>query len=41
MSALVVSEDGATIDGIVSDRGLMNALVEHGTACSSARSATS
>jgi CBS domain-containing protein len=31
MSALVVSEDGATIDGIVSDRGLMNALVDHGT----------
>ena len=32
MSALVVSEDGAIIDGIVSDRGVMNALVEHGTA---------
>ncbi len=32
MSALVVSEDGATVDGIVSDRGLMNALVAHGTA---------
>jgi len=31
MSALVVSEDGAAIDGIVSDRGLMNALVDHGT----------
>ncbi len=31
MSALVVSDDGAAIDGIVSDRGLMNALVEHGT----------
>ena len=32
VSALVVSEDGATIDGIVSDRGLMNVLVEQGTA---------
>jgi CBS domain-containing protein len=32
MSALVVSEDGSTLDGIVSDRGLMKALVEHGTA---------
>jgi CBS domain-containing protein len=32
VSSLVVSDDGAAIDGIVSDRGLMNALVEHGTA---------
>jgi CBS domain-containing protein len=32
MSALVVSEDGATIDGIVSDRGLMNVLVDQGVA---------
>lgn len=32
MSALVVSEDGAAIDGIVSDRGLMNALVDKGIA---------
>ena len=31
VSALVVSEDGAHIDGIVSDRGLMSVLVEHGT----------
>lgn len=31
VSALVVSEDGANIDGIVSDRGLMNVLVEQGT----------
>ena len=31
VSALVVSGDGANIDGIVSDRGLMNVLVEHGT----------
>jgi CBS domain-containing protein len=31
MSALVVSGDGAMIDGIVSDRGLLYALVEHGT----------
>jgi CBS domain-containing protein len=30
MSALVVSEDGLAIDGIISDRGLMNALVDHG-----------
>jgi CBS domain-containing protein len=32
VSALVVSEDGAMIDGIVSDRGLMNALADQGTA---------
>ena len=32
VSALVVSENGATIDGIVSDRGLMNALADQGTA---------
>ncbi|MFL5332470.1 MAG: CBS domain-containing protein [Geminicoccaceae bacterium] len=32
VSALVVSEDGTIIDGIVSDRGLMNALADHGTA---------
>ena len=32
ISALVVSEDGAVIDGIVSDRGLMNALADHGVA---------
>ena len=32
VSALVVSADGAEIDGIVSDRGLMNALVDQGTA---------
>jgi CBS domain-containing protein len=31
VSALVVSEDGANIDGIISDRGLMNVLVENGT----------
>ena len=31
VSALVVSGDGANIDGIISDRGLMNVLVEHGT----------
>ena len=31
VSALVVSEDGANIDGIVSDRGLMNTIVEQGT----------
>ena len=31
VSALVVSADGANIDGIVSDRGLMNVLVEQGT----------
>jgi CBS domain-containing protein len=30
MSSLVVSEDGATVDGIVSDRGILNALVEQG-----------
>ena len=30
VSALVVSADGANIDGIVSDRGLMNVLVEQG-----------
>ena len=30
ISALVVSEDGAAIDGIVSDRGLMNALADQG-----------
>jgi CBS domain-containing protein len=32
VSALVVSEDGAMIDGIVSDRGLMNARADQGTA---------
>ena len=31
-SALVVSLDGARIAGIVSDRGVMDALAEHGTA---------
>ena len=31
MSALVVSEDGAKVDGIVSDRGVLHALVEQGT----------
>jgi CBS domain-containing protein len=31
MSALVVSEDGTTVDGIVSDRGVLHALVEQGT----------
>jgi signal-transduction protein with cAMP-binding, CBS, and nucleotidyltransferase domain len=30
VSALVISEDGAMIDGIVSDRGLMNVLVAQG-----------
>ncbi len=31
MSCLVVSEDGAKVDGIVSDRGVLNSMVEHGT----------
>jgi CBS domain-containing protein len=31
VSCLVVSEDGATVDGIVSDRGVLNAMVEKGT----------
>ena len=30
VSALVVSEDGANIDGIVSDRGLLSVFVERG-----------
>jgi CBS domain-containing protein len=30
VGALVVSEDGATIDGIISDRGIMNAIAERG-----------
>ena len=41
VSALVVSEDGATIDGIVSDRGIMNAIADQGIAVlDSARRAT-
>ncbi|MGD9509590.1 MAG: CBS domain-containing protein [Geminicoccaceae bacterium] len=31
VSALVVSEDGANIDGIVSDRGLLSVFVEQGS----------
>jgi CBS domain-containing protein len=30
VGALVISEDGATIDGIISDRGIMNAIAERG-----------
>jgi CBS domain-containing protein len=30
ISALVVSEDGATITGIISDRGIMNTIADHG-----------
>jgi CBS domain-containing protein len=30
VGALVVSEDGRTIDGIISDRGIMNAIAERG-----------
>jgi CBS domain-containing protein len=30
VGALVVSEDGATIGGIISDRGIMNAIAERG-----------
>jgi hypothetical protein len=28
--ALIVSEDGARIAGIISDRGIMNAIADHG-----------
>jgi len=30
IGALVVSEDGARIAGIISDRGIMNAIADHG-----------
>lgn len=30
ISSLVVSRDGRTIEGIVSDRGIMNAIADHG-----------
>jgi CBS domain-containing protein len=32
IGALVVSEDGARIAGIISDRGIMNAIADHGVA---------
>jgi signal-transduction protein with cAMP-binding, CBS, and nucleotidyltransferase domain len=32
VGALVVSEDGVRIGGIISDRGIMNAIAERGTA---------
>jgi CBS domain-containing protein len=38
IGALIVSEDGARIAGIISDRGIMNAIADHGSTWSTSGS---